>query len=312
MTSQISLCQSSLELFKRVSRYYCLFHLVFILVVLLELVSFLLFFSFFARSAFLGISIGVIFFTGFAYCVLHFYFQGKRPEEFAMVKENYLQSCKKVITHPSHSSEYQLSLASHIYQLVDAVQEGESPFYPFPPSLDSLGAFLEKLGMWTYQSQAHQMKEILLLEAVGTQLELIKSHPTDIQKHASLAQAYRTLAQIYLKIPTEEGSRRFSFYMKLALEEFKIISHFSPDSPWAHSELAATYHVLKQPDLEREHYQKLHHMLPEDQDILLRLGTLYFEQGERARALLIYEELRALSPSYAERLIAQYVDFSRL
>lgn len=306
MTSEILHCESSVHVFKRVSRYYSLFHLTFIGLAVLQLVAFLLFFSFFTRSAFLGISIGVIFFTGFAYFVLHFYFQGKKPEEFTSVKQDYLENCKKAISHSLHSPEYQHALTYHLYQLVDSLEEGKNPYYPLPEAFKSLGVFLEKLGVWTYAKQAHQMKEILLLEVVQAQLALVKRDPTDIKVHAGLAGAYRNLGNLYAKEVSEKAQERFSTYMQLVLEEFRIIAYFAPDIPSVYSELAQTYHVLKMPSEELKSYQKLRELLPQDKNVLLRLGELYFEQRARAEALKIYEELLAIDSIYAERLIANY------
>lgn len=303
-------CQTSLLQFKKITRYYSLFSLLFLTVALLEILSFFLFFSFFAKSVFLGISIGIIFFTGFAYFVLLFYFQGKKPEQLTALKNHYLKNCKELL-RPSTDC----SFTETIYHLVNALQNQEYTYYRLPNSFKTLGPLLEKFSVWTYWKEVHQMKEMLLLEAIQENLQLVKQKPTDLAVHSSLAQAYTTLANLYQApektwVPSAyfspEMKYKFKFYIKKALEEFKIIHHFSPSNAWVHLQMASTYQALEEPQKEIKEYEILHSLLPEDHSILFQLGALYFQQGQYALGLSLYEKLKTLNAPEAEKLISYY------
>jgi tetratricopeptide (TPR) repeat protein len=309
--------QESTAEFRKITRYYAHFHLIFLALGFVEIFCFLLFFSFFAKSAFLGISIGILFFTGFSYFVLLFYFQGKKPEQLLSLRKKYLDHCKQSIVHAPDTVEYHLAIVKHLYEFVDSLENQEYHYYKLPLTFETLSFLLEKLSVWTFWKEVHLMKEILLQDAVQEHLHLIKKQPTHLQIHASLAQAYQKLAFQYVIpkgkhplpiVKMDEMKQKFQTAMGKALEEFKIISHFSPQNAWVHSELANTYQALKLPLKEIEECETLRALLPESKDVLLRLGTLYFQEGKAAQGLLIYEELKNVDGDDAQNLISRYTD----
>jgi hypothetical protein len=307
---------ASVNQFKKITRYYALFNLFFALAAFLEVFCFLLFFSFFAKSAFLGLSIGILFFTGFSYFVLLFYFQGKKPEQLLGLKESYLEACQASIQHPPNTASYHLSLVDGLYQLAEALQNQEYRYYRIPSSLDTLGPLLKKFSVWAYWKEVHQMREMLLLSAIQEHVQLIRKQPTDLQAHIALAQCYQMLAGL-CRSPKEEYElsvyasyemkQKFKSYMERALEEFKIVAHFSPNNAWGHWQLATIYHALDLSKQEIQECEVLRTLLPADKEVLLRLGTLYFQQGHSALGLLIYEELGGIDASYAELLMTEYI-----
>jgi hypothetical protein len=91
-----------------------------------------------------------------------------------------------------------------------------------------------------------------------------------------------------------------------AIEELKILSEFAPDDPWVHSQLAYSYHDLQMPVQEIREYETICRLAPQDKDALLKLGTLYFQLGENALGLKVFEELRRSHYKKAEQLIESY------
>ncbi len=91
-----------------------------------------------------------------------------------------------------------------------------------------------------------------------------------------------------------------------ALEEFTIIYHYAPDDPWIHMQLAQSYRALSMFEKEIEEYEAILKMSPLDQQVLFRLGMLYFEHGQNAKGLQIYEELKRSNLKKAEQLIVFY------
>jgi hypothetical protein len=53
-------------------------------------------------------------------------------------------------------------------------------------------------------------------------------------------------------------------------------------------------------------YETILKLCPEDKQILFRLGILCFQQGENARGLQIYEQLKEMQFSRADELIDFY------
>jgi lipopolysaccharide biosynthesis regulator YciM len=53
-------------------------------------------------------------------------------------------------------------------------------------------------------------------------------------------------------------------------------------------------------------YETILNLKPDDLETSFKLGTLYFQEGEAAKGLRIYERLKRFHPKYAERLIENY------
>ena len=102
---------------------------------------------------------------------------------------------------------------------------------------------------------------------------------------------------------------KFRATAERAIEEFKILNHYAPDDPWVHLQLAYSYHDLGMPDKETREYETVLKLCPDDRDILYKLGTLYFQQGQNAKGLQVYEELKDCNYKKAQQVISRYGDF---
>ena len=163
---------------------------------------------------------------------------------------------------------------------------------------------MRKIANLCYKNDIKKMKEVLFLVSISEHIQLIKETPTNLEAHASLANAYVALARLY----EAQGSphEKFKIATQKALQEFKIMDHYSPNDPWVHAQLASCYHDLKLFKEEIHEYEVILKLCPEDKQILFRLGILWFKQGENARGLEIYETLKELHFSKAEELIDFY------
>ena len=81
--------------FKQITRHFALFHISFFSIACLELVAFVLFFSFLTKSTLLAFSLAAILLTGFSYFVLLFYLQAKKPQQLLQVRHAYLSAVKR-------------------------------------------------------------------------------------------------------------------------------------------------------------------------------------------------------------------------
>lgn len=314
--------ESILKRFRTITRTHSLFHLFFFLLCLLEVFAFISFFSFFTHATILAFTLAGFLLTAFSYLILLFYFQAKKPQQFLQLRSAFLEKCRTLIPHNRGTPKHHLSIAHALYKLVATLHAQEYFYYPTPSKWSSLTAVIQKLSSWSHWRDLHKMKELLVHSAIGEHYELIKNMPTDIEAHASLAQAYVLLSRLYLDprklspdedlpwVPKEYSSdemqEKLSAASHRAIEEFKIVDSFAPNDPWVHTQLAAIYRDLEMSQDEITTNEKLLTIAPKDPDILLRLGTLYFQEGHHAKGLTIYDKLLKDEDPRAEALIAHY------
>ena len=308
--------------FDRVMKRHAAFDLFFICLCTAEIITLATSFAVLAHSLVLALSLSVLFFTIFAYFTLRIYFQTKKPEQLSSIKERYLNLCKSLINCDEGSADYHNALASACCKLANKLHSKEYNYYIPPSWFSFLVPLMERLSCAIHWEDIHLMKERLLNEAVNEQIKFVKSHPTSLEAHAALANAYVMLSGLYVDPRKLEGydeerwipekkfdksfDEKFRFTAERAIEEFKILSEYAPDDPWVHSQLAYSYHDLQMPMEEIKEYETIQRLLPTDKDNLYKLGVLYFQQGLNAKGLRVYEELKKAHYSKAESLIKYY------
>lgn len=311
------LYRTILKSFRKIGSQFLLFNLLFTLLVAAELTSFFLFSPILFQSALLALSLSCLFLTVFSYFVLLFYFQAKKPEQFVQLKDQFLFSSQKLIGVPKGETEHHLSLAAALTKLAAYLDDFECHFYPIPPSVLFLKTPLEKLFARFHFHDVFRFKQILLHAAIDEHLHQLRITPTDLEVHASLANTYVSLSQLFIEPKQPKPSyfyrkrkeafeENFRIASTLAIEEFQILNSYAPNDPWVHEQLAAGYRDLHMPDEEIKEVEILLKLRPQDRELLLRLGLLYFEQGSNAKGLSIYEELKQTHFKKAEQLITVY------
>ncbi|MBI3236505.1 MAG: hypothetical protein HYZ48_02180 [Chlamydiales bacterium] len=312
----------AVEEFKAITRQYAVFHIGFFILACLELLGFALFFSLLTRSAILAFSLAGIFLTGFAYFVLLFYFQAKKPEQLLAVRETFLQSCAGFLPFEKGSSHRHLYLKQALYDLFNRLHRQEYFYYRFPSHFKTLAPLMQKFSVWCHWKDLHQMKEFLLWMMIKEGIELVKMAPTDLDTHMSLANVYRFLASHYqdpriahpeaehLWVSPEyhslEMQEKFKKASQRAIEEYQILDHYAPNEPWVHAQLASIFRDLKLETQEMQAYEAILKLSPEDPQALFRLGVLYFRQGFHAQALSLYDKLKVQGSNRAEELLSHY------
>jgi len=298
-------CSLGLKQFKKIIRSYIFFHLFFLGLLIGEIVAFSLSLTFLSKSALIAFSLAGIILTAFAYLVILFYFQAKKPEQFIELRNWFMLLCKQSLPKNLASSEYHLSLANSAYRFASHLMKHESTLYTLPPVNHSINTLMRKFTNFCHHKDLHKMKEILLLVSITEHIQLIKEAPTDLEAHASLANAYVALSKIY-QGDSKEMQEKFKGASEKALQEFKILDHYSPNDPWVQAQLATCYHDLKMFREEILYYENILKLCPEDKQIMFRLGVLYFQQGLNAKGLRIYEELKNMGFSRADEMIDYY------
>ncbi len=297
-------CSTGIKQFKKIVRSYVFFHLFFLGLLTAEVIAFFFFLTLLFQTSLIAFSLAAILLTGFAYLILLFYFQTKKPEQFLELRNFFMLLCKKGLPKNMLRSEYHLSLANAAYRFAAHLTKGEMTFHPLPEKMSSFNQMMQKVTHLCHKNDIKRMKELLYLVSISEHIQLIKNTPTNLEAHASLANAYVALSRLY---KAQGNSReKFEVAAEKAIQEFKIIDHYSPEDPWVHAQLASCYHDLKMHKKEITEYETILELCPEDKQILFRLGILCFQQGENARGLQIYEQLKEMRFSRADELIDFY------
>ncbi len=297
----------TLSHFRDLTRRYALFHTLFFSFFILQLVILLIFLPFLAKSFLLAVVVATTVLTAFAYFVLQFYFQTKKPEQFLQIRDAFVQKTETPL--PS------------IYQFIQRLEGQEYQYYSLPPSLQTLAPLVQKFSVWCHFEDVQLMKELFHTYCIQALINEVKNHPTDLELHTSLAKAFIAFYKIF-KDPSKEGSVLYSFiakeyasqktiqkfqkYAQCAIEELKILIHYLPHDRWALAQLGAVYHDLDQKEEERKTYELLLQISPQEQEARYRLGVLYFQLGFMAQGLKVYDDLRRMSDPRAAELIQHY------
>ena len=309
--------RSILRSFCKISTSFAIFNASYALLFVLELSAFAFFLPLLSKSALLAISLSCIFLTVFSYLVLLFYYLAKKPEQFVHLKDQFLSSAQKLIGHPSGNAEYHLSIAAAFGKLASYLDDFEGNLYRIPSILNPIRKTLESFSAFCHWQDVFRFKQILLHAAIDEHLHQIRTTPTDLEVHASLANTYIALSKLFVEPKSSSLARmyqkrkesfedNFRVASSLAIEEFQILNHYAPNDPWVHEQLASGYRDLRMPEEEIKEVEILLKLRPQDRELLLRLGMLYFKQGANAKGLRIYEELKQANYMKAKDLMAAY------
>lgn len=307
------------------NRAYVFFHTFFVFVIAFELIFFGLFFSEFLHSTLMAFWLAGIFLTVFTYLVLLFYLQGRRPEKLMQLREEYLEAAKSCIPFPLETLEYHCCITEAIVQFISRLGI-LSVRNKFILASETFTYIVEKFRIWTRWQDLLKLKEMLLFSSITEHIRLIKRDPLDLEAHASLASNYLALARLYEdphklalneelcwtppEYDSDEMHKKFATALERALEEYNIIDEYASSDPWVHAQKAAIYNELGRAELEKSEYEKILQVDAQNTEILLRLGKLYFSQGENAKGLKIYYQLNLIDGNKAASLISYYDAYS--
>jgi tetratricopeptide (TPR) repeat protein len=307
--------------FAKINRSYILFHTFFIVLLSIELVFFGLLCSQFLQSTAMAFWLAGIFLSVFTYLVLLFYMQGRRPERLSQLRDEFIETMHSAIPFTQGSLEYHCCITKAIVHLISLLRI-KNVENRWVLASETLTFLINKFRIWTRWRDLLKLKEMLVLTSIHEHIRLIKSEPTDLEAHASLASNYVALAGLYqdpekltlndelcwqpLEYSSDEMRAKFEMALERALEEYHIIDEYAPSDPWVHAQRARLYQELDKPEEEQVEYEEILRLDPSNDEILLRLGKLYFRKGETAKGLKIYDQLQDTSPEKANNLISQY------
>lgn len=290
-------------------------HILFALAVGIELVLMLIFIPFFIQSALLSFMIAAFILTVFGFMMLRLYLESQKLMYFESMIGELLQRGKEVCQRLPQREQY-IEIAKLCCRLADRLYQREYRYYPLPKQLAFFSPWNEMLSCQLHWKDVLAIRELLLNAAVNEHLEFVRKEPTNPDAHALLANAYVMLSGLYLDdnsdrwIPkgrySPEMQKKFSLAAQKAVEEFNILKEYAPNDPWIYTQLAYSYRDLKLPQEEKSAYEAILELRPNDHETRFRLGSLYFQHGENARGLKVYEELKKAHYSKADELLTAY------
>jgi tetratricopeptide (TPR) repeat protein len=307
--------------FQKNSRSFVRFNMLFLILGITEILALATIIPLMVDSIFIALSISALFLTSFTYLVLLFYYQARKPEQMSALLTRFISSCRTSLGVPQGVALHHLSVAETLIKLSHYLSDYEWQFVKSPDFFSRFSRPISRFSAYCHWHDVFHFKQLLLHAAVEEHLNQIRATPTDLEVHASLANSYVVLSQVYKEPKGQsEAHPRLKNYKKhaalfdekfktaasLAIEEFRILSHYAPNDPWVHEQLASGYHEL---DLHEEEILEIETLLklrPQDKEILFRLGMLYFQQGLNAKGLQVFEELKKANYRKAEDLISTY------
>jgi len=314
--------QEGYDAFKSCIRFYGLFHISFISFLCMQLLCFLLFFSYFSKSLTAAFGLALFFLTLFSYFVLLFFFQAKKPQQLLTIRSRFCETCHSLLNLSQEDPQALLRVSKALEEFALFLSKKELSFYASSFTIKSFVPLALKFKIWLHWKNFLQMKELFFQQSIEIIISLIKRAPTDLELHACLAESYTKLCKLYVHpqkmqtdgvlpwISPEYSSsfmhEQFLLYSGKAIEEFKILEDLAPKDPWILAHLAEIYRLQEKAEEEIRHCEELLKLTPDNGELLFQLGVLYFKEGYSAKGLKMYKLLQNNSSEKAVKLIEHY------
>ena len=117
------LCDQSMLHFKKITRSHIFTHLFFLGVLSLEILALITSLAYLASTPFVATLLSIFLISAFAYTIVVFYFQTKKPEQFLKVHRHFMQLCAKELNHNLEKKEYHLSLANASFSFAGFIEK---------------------------------------------------------------------------------------------------------------------------------------------------------------------------------------------
>ncbi|PCI77112.1 hypothetical protein COB21_03530 [Candidatus Aerophobetes bacterium] len=300
-------CHHGLKHFKKLTKSYIFTHLFFLGILTLELSLLIISLAYLASTPFIATVLSIFLISAFAYTLAIFYFQTKKPEQFLKLHKHFMDLCAKELSQDLQKKEYYLCLANASFSFATFVEKQEKVFYSMPQVPGVFNRLIAQFTKVYHRKDFSKIKEVFYFSSIHEHIKLIKIDPKDIESHASLANTFSNLANIYSsKSLFNKNHKLYIKTVNQAIGEYKIIKALSPNDPWVFAKLAACYNITGEKDLEIASYEEILTLRPQDQQILFRLGILYFQINDQAKGLDIYSILLAQGYSKSHQLLDFY------
>lgn len=272
-------------------------------------------------NAYTPASIALLFLSVCCYILITYYQKNKKLDELDSIANSFFRNCSLALHSEVIQKEDQyLALSECLKDLAQSLQTQELFFISIPPFNFTKNHILLPFIYFHYNDIMY-MQEKLLHLCMQEHKKVVESNACDIKFHSSLGKTYAAVAKIYNKPSGRMLENAFSWsnlstkpylqkqkqtYYTLAEEEAKIVCELSGDEAHSILELSNLYASFHETVKEKEQLEKLTKIIPDDKEILFKLGTIHFSLNETGKGLVIYNTLRKLDAVYAKSLLIHY------
>jgi tetratricopeptide (TPR) repeat protein len=209
------------------------------------------------------------------------------------------------------------------YSLLASTSRKLAFHYESDSDKSSYHSFFQRIKRFFFWKEFHLLEEICLLGAIDLLTRQVRTSPCDVDLHARLANTFILLQNHFLepikakelmkapslfltKAQTELLKEKATRASRLAVEELEIMSSYAPDEIWVHEQLAISYREIGMQQKEISECERLLVLSPDDPQVLLRLGSLYFQTGQNGKGLKLYNVLKEIDSHLGQELISCY------
>ncbi len=316
------LIQETGEKLTNISKKFVSFNSIHFFIFLIEIISLFLC-PFFKKNILFSAIIAITILTIFVYLTLLSFFLVKKNEQIFLLKQNFIASYVSTNSHLFAHRKLQSNLVQLICIFIHRLEKKEyNNIYLFKKLhiSNTTIPWLHRFNIECHWKDRLLMKEFLYYHSIQIQLQWIKEEPVNNELHTILASSFISLYRIYnpvknlsksieKKSQSVDRARKFKKFAHCALEELKVALINNPKDLWTLSRIASVYRDLGLHEEEKQTYDMLLEFMPENEEVLFRLGILYFQQGSIANGLKTYEALKKKYDPKAEILIEKYVNY---
>jgi hypothetical protein len=286
----------------------------FISSLIIELLSLILFFAFLTKSALFALGLAIFFLTLFSFFLFRVYYQAIKREQFESFIKEWIEDVR--LKHG------EIRLADELTHFADTLSGREYSYYPRLQRFQLFNSVLSQLSFWCHWEDLMIFRELLLKQALKEYFKMIQTQPTHLGVHTDLANTYIKLSSLYrsflqklnknqdawfwLKKHSDTLESHFKLISEKAIEEMKILKELAPMDANVDLQLAFLYNDLKMIPEETGQYESIVEKSPHNEEALFQLGSLYFQQGRKAKGLQVYQQLKQRQVANAEELLKHY------
>lgn len=263
---------------------------------ILETLAFLITFPFFFKTGFFSVILALWIATFFGYFIFKNYLVSEREVAYDALGQKFIRGI--LTLHPEKTPIDQRKRAAQ--ELIHFAEKEPIKYQPPEGWRQKIKAFFSRL----VHGDPLGLFSLTLYRLAKEELAgVIRLDPCSLNAHLSLAKLAESLSTLYRERGDKKSSEKL---LKQAIEEYKVLLELQPHTISFYLDLAHVYHLLGMTPDEKATLERGRHIAPNDSEILLRLGKLYFISDEAAKGFKVYEALKAFDPSKSDQLIAFY------
>lgn len=311
----------ALAKFKTLLQQSAFLHLCFTIFIFLQVCLSVALFYGNTKSIYTPISFSLLFLTISSYALIAFYQKNRKLDAMESISKEFYRYCSLHLSkNISDTEKLNLAISESLRDLAEALHSQELFHLTIHPFKFSKNHIITHF-LYFHYNDILFLQEKLLDISLTQHAKILQDCACSLQFHSSLSKTYATFAKCYKKPEGKHLEKAYIFsnltkkeqlanlqskYYTLAIEELHIVCDLSENETWAHLDLASLYSHFKDTEKQMQQYEILVQQLPDDKEIIYKLGILYFTHHKTSKGLRLYNKLRKIDALYAKNLLSHY------